>query len=171
MQLLHKRRPFLLATLAAAGALVVAYSAEYGFGVKPCELCRYQRAAFCIILLFSLFFMFWPPIQVLKKKALALVMLMCLFAGNMGLAGYQVLVEQKIVEAPKVCRVNKATTLEELRAQLEKSPPVSCDKVGWSLLGISMAGYNGLYNLIFVIYFFLNLCTVRSQIRHERKTI
>ena len=35
-----------------------------------------------------------------------------------------------------------ATTIEELRRQLEATPVIRCDAVQWSLMGISLAGFN-----------------------------
>jgi disulfide bond formation protein DsbB len=170
MFFLRNRLPFLFSALGAFGALALAYGAEYGFDLKPCELCHYQRIVFYVILASACFFLLWAPPSALKKRTAGLLVLAFLFAGNMSLAGYQVLVEQKIVEAPKVCRASKANTLDELRAQLEKGPPVSCDKIAWSLFGISMAGFGGLYNLGFLAYLILSLQFVcRQQSACQRK--
>lgn len=157
MILFKNKLPFWFAALASFGALVTAYGSEYFFGLRPCELCYYQRYAFFIILFFSLALALWAGTKTHRKRFLGLLLLSLLFAGNASIAGYQVLVEKKIIPAPKVCRAKKATTLEELRAQLEKGPPVSCDKVAWSLFGISMAGYGVLYNLAFVLYLLICL--------------
>lgn len=152
MILFEKKLPFCFTALASFGALVTAYGSEHFLGLKPCELCYYQRYAFFVILFVALLFALWAGARTYQKRFFGLLLLSLLFAGNGGIAGYQVLVEKKIIPAPKVCRAKKAKTLEELRAQLEKGPPVSCDKVTWSLFGISMAGYGVLYNLAFVLY-------------------
>lgn len=149
------KRPFLISAAGALAALVFAYGAEYGFGIKPCELCHYQRLAFGIIFFCALLPTlgdFWRPPA---RRRLALRILAFLFAATMALAGYQVLVEQKMVTAPKVCRARKAQTLEELRGQLEKGPPAACDHVSWSFLGVSMAGYGALFSFGFVFYLLL----------------
>lgn len=165
MILFENKLPFWFAVLAAFGALLIAYVSEHFFGLKPCELCYYQRYAFFAILFFALLLALWAGTKTYQKRFLGLLLLSFLFAGNAGIAGYQVLVEKKIIPAPKVCRAKKAATLEELRAQLEKGPPVSCDKVAWSLFGISMAGYGVLYNLAFMIY--LLICLQDSRRRND----
>ena len=74
------------------------------------------------------------------------------------IAGYQVLVEQKIVSLPEACKKNKITleTFEAFQKQLVNQPSVSCDKIQFELFGISMAGYNFLLcltiSLIIIFY-------------------
>ncbi len=166
MFIFQNKLPFLIVACGALIALATAYGAEFIFGLRPCELCYYQRYFFyALFLLSSLFFVWIIPAHD-KKWIVSIIILAGLTLGNAGLATYQVLVEQKIVPAPKVCRAKKAATLEELRASLEKGPPVSCAEIPWELFGVSMAGYGILYNLTFFVY--LLLCLQRRlKIKRE----
>ncbi|MGI9436643.1 MAG: disulfide bond formation protein B, partial [Geminicoccaceae bacterium] len=84
---------------------------------------------------------FWRPRFVL---ALAVPLLLI----SAGLAGYHVAVEQGWIALPAGCAAGgNATSVEELKALLAEAPP-SCDQVGFSLLGLSLAGWNLLVSLI-----------------------
>lgn len=164
--LIKNKIPFWFSAFASLMALLSAYGAEHFFGLKPCELCHYQRYAFLLLLAVSVVCLSGGFVKNPLKRFWALVLLAILFAGNGGIATFQVLVEQKVIPAPKVCRIKKATTLEELRAQIEAGPPVSCDKVAWSLWGLSMAGYGALYN--FMMVFYLMVCLYYSPRKVKR---
>src|SRR5690606_26210528 len=80
------------------------------------------------------------------RIALGLAGLTFLVGG--GIAGFHVGVEQGWWQGTSGCGApasgtgGGAMTLEQLRAQVLAAPVVRCDEVPWSLLGISMAGYN-----------------------------
>lgn len=131
---------FLLA--ASAATLGTALLFQYVGGYPPCSLCHYQR---------------WPYIAVIGLSAAALLFAtrrplstaFGLLAGAVLLAGcgvalYHVGVEQGVFEGPNSCTSNlgAATTLDELRERLLAAPMVRCDEVAWSVLGVSMAGWN-----------------------------
>lgn len=122
-------------------SLCIAYVFEYVFNIKPCTLCFYQRYIFMAIIALNLWIISFTKPRIWRK---AILITGLLFFLNAGVAGYQVLVEQKVLEAPSVCRtpVIKAQTVEELRAQLRNAKTAPCDKVTWSWLGLSMAAYN-----------------------------
>lgn len=141
-----------MAALSAFAALVAAYGAEYGFNLRPCILCFYQRYVFYVILAVALFLFLKASSLSSPKRLGGLGLLVALFVGNTGIATYQVLVEQHIVAAPKVCRAGRADTLEGLRKQIKQEAPVPCDKVPWSLFGISIAGFSLLYSLCWALF-------------------
>jgi disulfide bond formation protein DsbB len=121
--------------------LGLAYAMEYAFDLKACMLCLYQRYVFMAIVMGCL-----AGVVLRKQRPQKTIVLVVglMFLLNAGIAAYQVMVEQKIIEPPTVCQapVIKAKTVDELRAQLRMVKPVPCDEVLWSMFGISMAGYN-----------------------------
>lgn len=129
-----------LLSFIALASFLAAWGSEYYGGLKACSLCYIQRYFFVAIMIgsttLSLFKPYW------QKKGLAVLGILFVINGTIG--AYQVLIEQGYLEPPSICKSShiKADTVEELRAQLKKTRPVSCNEVQWSFLGISMAGYN-----------------------------
>jgi disulfide bond formation protein DsbB len=83
----------------------------------------------------------------LDPRRMAMVLALCLlaFATDAGLALYHVGVEQHWWAGPASCSGGLGTvrSVEDLAALLSKPISIpSCDKVAWSLFGVSMAGYN-----------------------------
>ena len=86
--------------------------------------------------------------------AAALVLALVFFA-SAGLGFYHVGVEQHWFQGPAACTATPgitATTVEELRRQLEGVKPVMCDQVQWALFGISLAGWNMIASLIMAAF-------------------
>jgi disulfide bond formation protein DsbB len=78
---------------------------------------------------------------------MAIVLGLCCvaFLADGGLALYHVGVEQHWWAGPTSCSGGLGTvrSVEDLAAMLSKPIDIpSCDKVAWSLFGVSMAGYN-----------------------------
>jgi disulfide bond formation protein DsbB len=71
------------------------------------------------------------------------------FAIGSGLAFYHVGVEQHWFAGPSACTAGAggAMTLEEMKRQILGTAPVLCDRVQWSLFGVSLAGWNLLASL------------------------
>ena len=59
-------------------------------------------------------------------------------------------VEQKWFTGPSACTASStgAMTLEQMKQQILGTAPVLCDRVQWSLFGVSLAGWNVLASLI-----------------------
>jgi disulfide bond formation protein DsbB len=65
------------------------------------------------------------------------------FAVGSGLAFYHVGVEQHWFAGPSACTAGATPqTLGALRAQLLHQQPIRCDEPGWTLFGVSLAGWN-----------------------------
>ena len=132
---------------ASAVVLGAALLSQYWGGLAPCELCLLQRwpwgAAITISLVTTL---------VGGRAALpwVAVVLAIVFAGSVVFAFYHVGVEQKWFAGPSACTANTtgAMTLEQMKQQILGTAPVMCDRVQWSLFGISLAGWNLLASLI-----------------------
>ena len=71
------------------------------------------------------------------------------FAVSAMFAFYHVGVEQKWFAGPAACTAGSggATTLEEMKRQILGTAAVLCDRVQWSLFGVSLAGLNLLASL------------------------
>jgi len=130
------------AVVAASGfALALAYTAEIGFGVEPCPLCLYQRAAYAVAGLIGLLALVAAPGE---RRALVVGLAGVAYAVGAGIALYHVGVEQHWW-ASAVCAAggDKAPdTVAELRAMLTAKPAKACDEKDWTLFGVSMATYN-----------------------------
>jgi disulfide bond formation protein DsbB len=125
--------------------LAGAFYFQFGMGLYPCEMCVWQR---------------WPHIIALYLGCIALLMA----TRHHGLArGFAVLgglaiiasgaigffhagVEYKWWEGITACAVT-ATTEITLDSIMD-APMVSCNTAPWSLLGISIAGYNGIISTL-----------------------
>jgi disulfide bond formation protein DsbB len=71
------------------------------------------------------------------------------FALGVAFAFYHVGVEQHWFAGPSACTASGggALTLEEMKRQIIGTAPVLCDRVQWSLFGVSLAGWNLLASL------------------------
>ena len=130
----------LIALLVPAGLLGGAMGSQYIGGLAPCEMCYWQRwpHAVAIILAGAAF--------VLPGRARLLTSLAGLAIAVSGAIGvFHAGVELGWWEGLTRCTAGGAMSLEELM----NVPLVRCDQVQWSLLGISMAGWNALYALAF----------------------
>lgn len=135
--------PFLASALALGGA----YVAEYGFGLRPCVLCLYQRIPYATAMALSLTaLLIWR-----KRNVLLPLLALCGLAFSIGgfIAVYHVGVEQKLWRGTEHCGDSGAppSSIEELREQILKAPVVRCDEPAFVFLGLSMAGWNLLYSL------------------------
>ena len=103
-----------------------------------------------------------------KQKAAQRLTGLCAlgFLVGAGIAFYHVGVEQQWWPGTGACvgtAADSAQTIEELRAQLLTAPVVRCDDVGWSLFGISMAGYNGIFSLALAVATLSGLRRMREE--------
>ena len=127
---------------AAAAALAGALALQYLGGLPPCPLCVYQRYPYLVVVAAAGLGL-W-----LHRPRLALVVSALALATGAGLAGYHVGVEQGWFALPESCAATgAATTIDQLREQLA-SAPARCDQIGFMLLGLSLAAWNGIFALL-----------------------
>jgi disulfide bond formation protein DsbB len=131
----------LVALLLPLSLLGGALGSEYVGGLVPCEMCYWQRWPHAAaILLAALAFTGSAASQ--RSRGFALLAAAAIaVSGAIGL--YHAGVELGIFEGMTKCTAGAATTLEDIM----KAPLVRCDQVQWSLLGISMAGWNAILSL------------------------
>lgn len=151
----------MFALIASVVSLAFAYISEYGYGLKPCELCLFQRVPFALAITFAL-------IGLWKKSwgRAVLIIIGLLFLANSGLAFYHAGVEQKWFPGPDACTSpapDKPLTMEEILAKLKAAPLVACDQPQWDLYGITMAAMNSAWSLLLAIATFVALHKIRRR--------
>jgi len=140
-----------IALFASIGTLGTVFVAEYGFLLKPCVLCVYQRwpyaAVIAIVILALIFRNSLSRIYFQGAAAIA-------FAVTSGVGAYHVGVEKGWWLGSAECSADTSASLslQDLRAQIMSAPLVKCNEVAWELFGISMAGYNFLFAAVMVIF-------------------
>ena len=136
-----------LATGGGLAALCMAWLAQYGFGLAPCELCYWQRYGYWAAIALGVVAILQPAGTSRRKVALWLLTLA--FLATAGIAVFHVGVEQHWWEGTTACtgQITAGMTPEELQKAIENAPIVRCDVPAWTMFGISMAGYNILYAL------------------------
>jgi disulfide bond formation protein DsbB len=133
--------PALLA-LGASGALLLgALGFQYVGGYPPCSLCYWQRYGHVAVLALA-----WLSLLPLGRggRVACLALAGTALLGTAVIAVYHVGVEWKWWAGPSGCSVTSGVgkTLEELKRMLMATTMVRCDEIPWSLLGLSMAGWN-----------------------------
>lgn len=138
--------PPLAILIAAIGALGGAYGSQSLGDLQPCKLCLYQRWPWWIAGGLAALAILLPAAAILKGRGMIAIGLI-LFVGA-SIAFYHAGVEYKWWEGPATCSgiAEMPQTLAELHAGLKQAAIIRCDEVPWSLFGISMAGYNGLFS-------------------------
>lgn len=131
----------LLALLVPAGLLGGALLSQYVGGLYPCEMCYWQRWPHAAAILLALGAIL-SPIGAPRTRPLVLMAALAIaVSGAIGV--FHAGVELGYWEGITVCTATGATSLEDIL----KVPLVRCDQVQWSLLGISMAGWNAIISL------------------------
>ncbi len=129
--------------LSSAFSLIAAFTAQYGFGLRPCDLCLMQRVPFAInILLGGL--AVWR--QNLGRPLVSLAGMA--FLVNSGIAAYHSGVERKWWAGLSGCSTpDMSGSIEDLLKRIQNTDVVRCDEIPWSLFGLSMANYNVVFCL------------------------
>lgn len=146
--LLNPGRSGLVIALLAAASLGLAFVAQYGFGLAPCELCLWQRWPYVAVILLGLGAALLPR----WRMALLALAALCLLAGG-GIGVFHVGVEEKWWRGLASCGGGPTpSSLDELRAQLMAAPVVRCDEAAFRFLGLSMAGWNVLWSAALAVF-------------------
>ena len=141
-----------LATGGALAALCIAWIAQYGFGLGPCELCYWQRYCYWAAIALGVIAILQPAGTARRKVAVTL--LGAAFLATAGVALFHVGVEQKWWQGLATCtgQITPGMTPEELQNAIQNAPIVRCDEPAWTMFGISMAGYNVAYALLLTLF-------------------
>ena len=144
---LDPTRIALLQAILGGAVLGSAYGFQYLGGLQPCALCLYPRWPWWIAIGFGLAAVLLRSNPGVQKVIVALASLSIL--AGAGVAGFHVGVEQQWWPGFASCGgvSDMPMTVEALKQQIMNAPVVRCDEVAWSLMGLSMAGYNMLLSL------------------------
>jgi disulfide bond formation protein DsbB len=150
-----------LATGGAIAALCIAWIAQYGFGLAPCELCYWQRYGYWAAIALGIIAILQPARSAQRRVALWLLGLA--FVATAGIALFHVGVEQKWWQGFATCtgQITAGMTAEELEEAIRNAPIVRCDEPAWTMFGLSMAGYNLIYALALAVF------TLRGALRSK----
>jgi len=133
--------------LMLAGALAFQHWGD----LAPCALCIDQRKAWGAVIAFGTLAVLADGYSRIAV-ALALLAFAAIAAlAGAGIAGFHVGVEQSWWNGTAACGGGMGdigtTSISDLRDRLLAQPVVRCDEIAWSMLGVSMAGWNGLISL------------------------
>ncbi|MBR9972261.1 disulfide bond formation protein B [Magnetospirillum sulfuroxidans] len=133
-----QRRLPLFVLAVSVVALATAYTAQYGFGLRPCVLCLTQRVPFAIAGLLAVLALLRP----LSWQRLLMTLAGLAFLINAGIAVYHVGVEQKWWESACSGSDGAKVSMADLSALMRKPAEARCDEPAWEWHGVTMAGMN-----------------------------
>ena len=114
-------------------------------GFPPCKMCFWQRYPHGVAIFIGALALIQPrfqkPLAVLGAAAAAV---------TSGVGFFHSGVEQKWWDGPSGCTGGNSLVGVDLLSTDLAAPIVMCDEISWSLLGLSMATYNGIISLILV---------------------
>ncbi|OFW87830.1 MAG: hypothetical protein A3J37_01345 [Alphaproteobacteria bacterium RIFCSPHIGHO2_12_FULL_45_9] len=129
----------LMSILALAGAL----TAQYGFNLRPCELCLIQRVPFVLTIILAILAYFWDA-----KRIPLIALSGVAYLVNSGIALFHSGVERKWWAGLTGCTTpDMSGSIEDLMKRIQETAVVRCDEIPWSFLGLSMANYNVVFCL------------------------
>src|SRR5215475_10667509 len=113
-----------LATGGALAALCIAWIAQYGFGLAPCELCYWQRYGYWAAIALGVVAILQPSGT--SRRTVALSLLALAFLAVAGIAFFHVGVEHKWWEGTTACTGGslEGLTPEELEKAINDAPIV-----------------------------------------------
>ena len=126
-----------------------AYISEYGFGLHPCEMCWWQRWPHFAAIALALLSFRLPR----RELWVALAAVAILVSGAIG--GFHAGVEYGWWEGITSCAAIPQTGSGESALDvIMNAPLVRCDEPAWTLLGISLAGFNFLISAAASLFIF-----------------
>lgn len=131
----------LLALVIPSALMLGALGSQYIGGLHPCEMCYWQRWPHDAAIVLALF-AFGTRVNKASHVLVALAALAIMVSGGIGL--FHAGVEYGWWEGITTCSTTAAgVSLEDIM----RAPVVRCDVPQWTLLGISLAGYNAIISL------------------------
>ncbi|XDA99685.1 disulfide bond formation protein B [Sulfitobacter sp. LCG007] len=143
-----RHRLVLLATLGSAALLLGAFAFQHLGGYAPCKMCLWQRWPHAAAVLIGLAILAGAPRSLAWLGALA--------AAATALIGvYHAGVEWRWWPGPASCTGGGldlgGMSGADLLSTEGPSGLVMCDEIVWSLMGLSMAGWNALFSFVLVV--------------------
>lgn len=121
------------------GALV----SQYGFGLFPCEMCYWQRWPHQAAILLALLALLLRGNDRAMRLFTLLAALAIAISGAIGI--FHAGVEYGVWEGITTCATGGGGPVS-LDA-IMNAPLIRCDTAQWTLLGISLAGFNAIFSL------------------------
>ncbi|WP_350331534.1 disulfide bond formation protein B [Candidatus Bodocaedibacter vickermanii] len=133
--------------LISAAILGFVFSAEYGWGIKPCEWCIYQRYPYVFLCVLNFIWLFKPLSKHVQHSINTFIL-----AINAMLPLTHVLIEKGYVNVK--CAASKIGALGSVQQGLQAlMNHRSCVKVTWSCWGWSMAQWHLIFaSGILIVY-------------------
>jgi disulfide bond formation protein DsbB len=129
--------------LVSAALLLTAYLFQHIGGLHPCPLCVAQRYPHFAVLGLALAALLFGG-RARWALALLLAGIAIAYLVGAGYAAFHVGVENGYFQSGCAGAGEAASSIEELRARIMNAPLARCDDVAWTLIGVSMAGWNGI---------------------------
>ena len=128
-----------------------AYLSQYGFRLYPCDMCWWQRYPHfaAVILAFASFYI--AP----RRAWIALAALAILVSGGIG--AFHAGVEFHWWEGFTTCTRPPTEGGGDPLTALLNAPLIRCDTPQWTLLGISLAGFNAMISTVSAVAIFVLL--------------
>lgn len=140
---LSSRTLVMLAGAGSAALLAGAFAFQYIGGMAPCTLCLWQRWPHAAAVVIMALAVLVPNRWLIGLGALAALT-------TAGIAGFHVGVEQGWWAGLSSCSggsISGISVNDLLNPNANVAAPVRCDQIPWSMLGISMAGWNMIASL------------------------
>jgi disulfide bond formation protein DsbB len=135
-----------LALVVPAALLAGAYGSQYFGHLYPCEMCWWQRDYHFTALAAAVLAYVLRTFPDRGRSLVWLAAIAILVSGGIGF--YHAGVEMKVFPGITTCTAVAHGSAEEILKQVLAAPLIRCDQVQWSLLGISMAGWNFLISTV-----------------------
>ncbi|MGE3691389.1 MAG: disulfide bond formation protein B [Novosphingobium sp.] len=126
----------LLALLTPLALLGGAYVSQYGFGLFPCEMCWWQRYAHFAALALAV------AALVMHGNRTMVALAAMAIGVSAAIGAFHAGVEYGWWQGFTACTANPAAGGGNPLDAIMNAPIVRCDVAPWSLLGISLAGWN-----------------------------
>jgi disulfide bond formation protein DsbB len=135
----------LLLLLGSIAPLAIALASQYFGGLQPCELCIWQRWGYGAAILLALLTLLLPR----RIRAWGALLTSLALLAVAGISLFHVGVEQHWWQGLAACSstIDFSQSVTDLEQQLMATPVIPCDRPAWTMLGISMAGYDFAYAL------------------------
>ncbi|MBH1993379.1 MAG: disulfide bond formation protein B [Sphingomonadaceae bacterium] len=136
----------MLALLVPVALLGGAYASQYIGGLHPCEMCWWQRYPHMAAIPLALLAYLAKGNAQTSRLFVMLAAIAIAISGGIGL--FHAGVEYGWWEGLTACSTSPTSgSTADILQQIMATPITRCDVAPWSLLGISLAGYNGLLSL------------------------
>lgn len=145
-------------TTFAVGMLMAVHLMQNVFGIKPCDLCIYERYPYYILL-------FGAVLVPLHFEKFAFYMQNMALAVGVVISAYHSGIERGWWQGFSACSANntKGLSIDEIIKMMENTPLVKCNEISFSLYGLSLANYNFFISLSLTLFGILYLWTHRKN--------